>query len=68
MRLSQHALQKREVQTVAMTTRNPSRSASRNSVAIGRDLLDGCVTSDGATRDYGVGDPGDLLLLGRTED
>jgi len=42
--------------------------AKRSSAAIGRDLLDGYVSGDGATRDYGVGDPGKLLGLARTED
>jgi N-methylhydantoinase B/oxoprolinase/acetone carboxylase alpha subunit len=42
--------------------------AKRAPATIGRDLLDGYVTSDGATRDYGVGNPGELLVLARTED
>ena len=42
--------------------------AKRSPGAIGRDLLDGYVTSDGATRDYGVGSPGELLGLARKED
>jgi N-methylhydantoinase B len=42
--------------------------AKRAPAAIGRDLLDGYVTSDGATRDYGVENPGELLVLARTED
>jgi hypothetical protein len=42
--------------------------AKRAPAAIGRDLLDGYVTSDGATRDYGVGNPGELLVLAKTED
>jgi len=42
--------------------------AKRAAAAIGQDLLDGYVSCDGATRDYGVGDPGELLVLARTED
>ena len=42
--------------------------AKRAPATIGRDLLDGYVTSDGATRDYGVGNPGELLVLARRED
>src|SRR5215510_8242724 len=42
--------------------------AKRAPATIGRDLLDGYVTSDGATRDYGVGNPGEFLVLARTED
>ena len=42
--------------------------AKRAPDALGRDLLDGYVTSDGATRDYGVGDPGELQDRARTED
>jgi N-methylhydantoinase B len=42
--------------------------AKRAPVAIGRDLLDGYVSCDAATRDYGVGNPGELLLRARTED
>jgi N-methylhydantoinase B/oxoprolinase/acetone carboxylase alpha subunit len=42
--------------------------AKRAPAAIGRDLLDGYVTADGATRDYGVENPGELLVLARTED
>jgi N-methylhydantoinase B len=36
--------------------------------AIGRDLLDGYVTLDGAARDYGIANPGELQGLARTED
>jgi N-methylhydantoinase B len=36
--------------------------------AIGRDLLDGYVTADGARRDYGIGNPGELQGRARTED
>jgi N-methylhydantoinase B len=42
--------------------------ARRAPAAIARDLLDGYVTSDGATRDYGVGNPGELLARARMED
>ena len=42
--------------------------AKRAPAAIGRDLLDGYVTSDGATRDYGVVNPGELQVLVSTED
>jgi hypothetical protein len=42
--------------------------AKRAHAAIGQDLLDGYVTSDGATRDYGVANPDDLLVLAKTED
>jgi len=40
----------------------------RAPAAIGQDLLDGYVSSDGATRDYGVGNPDELLVRARTED
>src|SRR5215831_5718904 len=42
--------------------------ARRSPAAIGQDLLDGYVSCDGAARDYGVGDPDELLVLARTED
>ena len=42
--------------------------ARRTPDAIGRDLLDGYVTSDGATRDYGVANPGELQAVAKTED
>jgi N-methylhydantoinase B len=42
--------------------------AKRAPAAIGRDLLDGYVTFDGATRDYGVGNPSELMVLAKTED
>jgi N-methylhydantoinase B len=42
--------------------------AERAPDAIGRDLLDGYVTPDGAARDYGVEVPGELLIVARTED
>src|ERR1700759_1254272 len=42
--------------------------AKRAPAAIGRDLLDGYVTADGATRDYGVEDPDELQVRARTED
>jgi N-methylhydantoinase B len=42
--------------------------AKRTHAAVARDLLDGYVTSDGATRDYGVGNPEELMALASTED
>jgi N-methylhydantoinase B len=42
--------------------------AKREPGSVGRDLLDGYVTADGATRDYGVGNPDELLVRVRTED
>jgi len=42
--------------------------AKRAPAAIGRDLLDGYVTSEAATRDYGVGNPDELVGLAKTED
>jgi N-methylhydantoinase B len=42
--------------------------AKRAPAAIGRDLLDGYVTPDGATRDYSVGNPDELQALASTED
>jgi N-methylhydantoinase B len=36
--------------------------------SIGQDLLDGYVTPDGAARDYGVGDPDELLVRAKTAD
>jgi N-methylhydantoinase B len=36
-------------------------SAERAHAALCQDLLDGYVTLDGATRDYGVGNPDELL-------
>ena len=40
----------------------------RAAAAIGRDLVDGYVTPDGATRDYGVENPDELLSRAKTED
>src|SRR5262245_63960154 len=40
----------------------------RAPAAVGQDLLDGYVTADGATRDYGVGNPDELRARVRTED
>jgi N-methylhydantoinase B len=42
--------------------------AARAPAAIGRDLLDGYVTPDGATRDYGVGNPAELEGFAKAED
>jgi N-methylhydantoinase B len=42
--------------------------AKRAHAAVGEDLLDGYVTSDGATRDYGVENPDELLVFAKTED
>jgi N-methylhydantoinase B len=42
--------------------------AKRAPAAIGRDLLDGYVTADAASRDYGVGNPDELVGLAKTED
>jgi len=42
--------------------------AQRAAASIGRDLLDGYVTADAVTRDYGVGNPDALLARARTED
>src|ERR1700761_4601378 len=39
----------------------------RAPAAVGRDLLDGYVTSDAATRDYGVANPAQLQDLASTE-
>jgi N-methylhydantoinase B/oxoprolinase/acetone carboxylase alpha subunit len=42
--------------------------AKRVPAAIGQDLLDGYVTADAATRDYGVGNPDERLGHAKTED
>jgi N-methylhydantoinase B len=42
--------------------------AKRAPATIGRDLLDGYVTADGARRDYGVENPDELLMRARKED
>jgi N-methylhydantoinase B len=42
--------------------------ARRAPAAIGRDLLDGYVTADGATRDYGVANPDELQGRAKAED
>jgi N-methylhydantoinase B len=42
--------------------------AERASAAIGRDLLDGYVSDDAATRDYGVADPDALRRTAASED
>ena len=42
--------------------------AKRAPAAIGRDLLDSYVTADGATRDYGVANPGELQSFAKAED
>jgi N-methylhydantoinase B len=42
--------------------------AKRAPAAIGRDLLDGYVTPDGVTRDYGVENQDELLVLATTEE
>jgi N-methylhydantoinase B len=42
--------------------------AEREPGCVGRDLLDGYVTTGGAARDYGVGNPDALLKCARTED
>src|SRR5262245_37335782 len=42
--------------------------ARRAPAAIGRDLLDGYVSCDGAARDYGVEKPDELLGRAKTED
>ena len=43
-------------------------ATEREPAAIGRDLLDGYVTSTCARRDYGTGDPDSLREVARTED
>jgi len=43
-------------------------ASERNPTAIGRDLLDGYVSASGATRDYGITDPDDLLKAAAAED
>src|SRR5262245_22704894 len=42
--------------------------AKRAPATIGLDLLDGYVTADGATRDYGVENPAELLGRAKAED
>jgi N-methylhydantoinase B len=42
--------------------------AKRTPDAVGRDLLDGYVTADGARRDYGIGNAGELQGRARAED
>jgi len=43
-------------------------AAQRDAAAIGRDLLEGYVSSAGARRDYGIADPQALLKAAAQED
>jgi N-methylhydantoinase B len=43
-------------------------ASERDQTAIGRDLLDGYVSAPGATRDYGITKPDDLLKTAAAED
>jgi N-methylhydantoinase B len=42
--------------------------AERDVAAIGRDLLDGYVTSEAVTRDYGIAEPDALLAKAQMDD
>ena len=43
-------------------------TAERDATLIGKDLLDGYVTTDAARRDYGVTDPDALLADAKAQD